>query len=204
VNESPDCTVCSRELWEDELGRYACKPCERRIGDDLATIAGPGGLYARLCLRIEPGSRGVGESVSGSRSPSIPASMKILDLTAEGGIVGTLEAWVEDWATYGLAAVGFGGRLQYRIDWAVATLRLNLPRAAERHLALDEFAHEIGHIRRTCSALVDGATAPVKAPATCTACGYPFTFHLYGGGADCPKCGQPHTRAQLLQPKQAA
>jgi hypothetical protein len=204
VNESPDCTVCSRQLWEDEIGRFACRPCQRRTGDDLAAIAGPGGLYARLCLRIEPGARNGGESVSGSRSPSIPASMQILDLTAAGGIIGTLEEWVEEWAGRGLATIGVGGRLQYRIDRAVATLRLNLPQAVIRHEAFAAFASDIDRTRRTCSALIDGSPTPVRAPATCLSCSRPFTFHLFGGGADCPHCNQPHTRAQLLQPGRAA
>ncbi|MFE2324630.1 hypothetical protein ACFXD5_12045 [Streptomyces sp. NPDC059385] len=203
MNESPNCLICARELWEDETGRYACKPCERRIGDQLAAIAGPRGLYARLCLRMEPGRRAPGESVSGSSSPSIPANLQILDLTASGGLVSTLEEWVKDWASYGLAAPGTGGRLQHRIDQAVATLRLNLSRAVERHPALDEFAREIDGIHRTCSALVDGGREPVKAGATCLGCGHHFRFGLFDkGGADCPRCGQPHTRAQLLQPEQ--
>ncbi|MEU3903284.1 hypothetical protein AB0F20_05645 [Streptomyces goshikiensis] len=204
MNESPNCVVCTRELWEDELGRYACRPCERRIDDRLAALAGPRGLYARLCLRMEPGSRSMGESVSGSSSPSIPANLQILDLTASGGIVGTLEAWVEDWASQGLATRGTGGRLQHRIDQAIGTLRLNLPRAVERHPAMDEFAREVDGIWRTGSALVDGGREPVKASATCQACGNAFRFGLFDDGADCRSCGQHHTRAMLLQPDASA
>ncbi|MCX5407481.1 hypothetical protein OHA37_26910 [Streptomyces sp. NBC_00335] len=204
MNESTNCICCTRELWEDELGRFACRPCERRIGDQLAAIAGPYGLYARLCLRMEPGAHTGGEIVSGSSSPSIPANLQILDLTAAGGIVGTLESWVEEWSSQGLATRGTGGRLQHRIDQAVATLRLNLPRAVERHPALDEFAREIDGIQRTAKALVDGGREPVKASAVCLGCGGGFKFGLFDiGGTDCNRCGHHHTRAQLLQPEQA-
>lgn len=203
MNESPNCVVCRRELWEDELGRFVCKPCQRRLDDRLAAIAGPCGLYARLCLRMEPGARTGGESVSGSSSPSIPANLLILDLTASGGLVSTLEAWVQDWASYGLATIGTGGRLQHRIDQAVGTLRLNLPRAVERHPALDEVAREVDGIWRTARALVDGGREPAQVSGACANCGKPFKFGLFDAGADCRSCGQHHTRAMLLQPDQA-
>lgn len=200
MNESPNCTVCPRELWEDELGRYACKPCQRRIDDHLAALAGPRGLYARLCLRMEPGARAAGPRVTGSSGAPIPANLTALDLTAGGGLVSTLEAWVADWASYGLATRGTGGRLQHRVDQAVATLRLNLPRAVERHPALDECAREIRDIRRTCAALVDGGRPPIRIPGNCADCGQGFRYVLFDDSADCPSCGRRHTRAELLQP----
>jgi hypothetical protein len=201
VNESPNCAICARELWEDELGRYTCKPCQRRLDDHLAALAGPRGLYARLCLRIEPGARTPGTRVSGSSGGApIPADLTVLDLTADGGIVSTLEAWVADWATYGLAATGTGGRLQHRVDQAVATLRLNLPQAVTRHPALDECAREIREIQRTCAALVDGGRPPVTVRGTCRECGHAIRYGLFDGSAGCLHCGRQHTRAELLQP----
>ena len=203
MNETVTCIVCARELWEDELGRYACKPCERRIDDRLAAIAGPYGLYARLCLRMEPGAHTGGEIVSGSSSPSIPANLQILDLTASGGLIGTLESWVEDWASCGLAARGTGGRLQHRIDQAIGTLRLNLPRAVERHPALDEFTQEIDRIYRTAKALVDDGRESPQVPGTCIRCGKGFRYDLFADSASCPHCEHRHTKAQLLQPDRA-
>jgi hypothetical protein len=198
VNESPDCTVCSRQLWEDEIGRFACKPCERRTGDDLAALAGPGGLYARLCLRIHPASRGAGQAVSGSRTASIPASLEILNLTANGGVVSTLELWVEDWATYGLATVGTGGRLQYRVDRAVATLRLNLPRAVERHPAFDECADEIGQLKRQAEGIVNGGKEAIPFRVQC-GCGATIKATLQTQGETCRKCAAEYTRMQVLR-----
>lgn len=201
MNESPDCIVCARELWEDEAGRYACKPCQRRLDDHLAAIAGPAGLYARLCLRIQPGAHTPETRVSGSSGGApIPPNLQILDLTANGGLVSLLEQWVADWASYGLAATGTGGRLQHRVDQAVATLRLNLPRAVTRHPALDECADEIGAIRRTCAALVEGGRPPVTVRGNCYDCGHPLKYGLFDGSADCRHCGRQHTRAELLQP----
>jgi hypothetical protein len=201
VNESTTCTICARELWEDEAGRYACKPCQRRLDDHLAAIAGPAGLYARLCLRLEPGARTPDTRVSGgSGGAPIPADLTVLDLTANGGLVSTLEAWVADWASYGLAATGTGGRLQHRVDQAVATLRLNLPRAVDRHPALDECAREIRDVHRTCAALVDGGRPPGTVSGTCLECGHAIRYGLFDPSADCHHCGRVHTRAELLQP----
>jgi len=197
VNENPACTVCSHELWEDELGRYACRPCERRIAENLAALRGPGGLYARLCLRIHPGSRGAGPAVSGSRTASIPPSMEILSLTANGGIVSVLETWVEDWASYGLAAVGEGGRLQYRVDRAVATLRLNLAQAVTRHPALDEFAAEIGRTRRQCEALINGGKGPTEFRVQCE-CGGIIKATLETEGETCRGCQRDYGRRGIL------
>lgn len=197
-----NCCICATTLWEDEAGRTICRPCERRIGENLAALAGPGGLYARLCLRIQPGATaGSGPAVSGTRGAPIPASLQVLNLTANGGIVSCLELWVEDWASYGLATVGTGGRLQYRIDRAVATLRLNLPRAAHRHPALDEFAHEIWSIRRQCEALIAGGKPPRKIPVHCSTeeCDGILLVTIDTPGETCRSCEREYGHGEALQ-----
>ncbi|MYV77758.1 hypothetical protein GT352_28070 [Streptomyces sp. SID1046] len=197
MNDAPACIVCHSVLFADEAGRYACHACERRIGDNLAALRGPGGLYARLCLRIHPGSRGAGPAVSGSRGSSMPPNEQVLNLTANGGLVSILETWVEDWASYGLAAVGTGGRLQYRVDRAVATLRLNLAQAVTRHPALDEFADEIGRARRQCEALIDGGKGPTLFRVQC-GCGSIIKATLETEGETCRGCRTEYGRREIL------
>lgn len=198
MNDAPACIVCSSALYADELGRYACRPCERRIGDNLAALRGPGGLYARLCLRIHPGNTGSnGPAVSGSRGSSMPPNEQVLSLTANGGIVSCLELWVEDWASYGLAAIGEGGRLQYRVDRAVATLRLNLAQAVTRHPALDEFAAEIGRTRRQCEALISGGKEPTRFRVQCE-CGGIIKATLETAGETCRICKREYGRREIL------
>ncbi|MCY0928341.1 hypothetical protein OTB20_19490 [Streptomyces sp. H27-H1] len=193
------CCICTSTLWDDEAGRTICRPCERRIAENLLALSGPGGLYARLCLRIHPsGSASSGPAVSGTRGAPIPANLQILDLTANGGLVTTLEQWVEDWASYGLAQVGIGGRLQYRVDRAVATLRLNLPQAASRHPALDEAAREFWSIRRQCEALIAGGRPPIKIPVKCP-CGSTIKTNIDTHGETCPGCDTQYGKAEVLQ-----
>lgn len=197
MSEAPVCTICSSVLYADEAGRFACRACERRIGDNLAALRGPGGLYARLCLRIHPATRGTGPAVSGSRGSSMPPNEQVLSLTANGGLVSSLESWVEDWASYGLATIGTGGRLQYRIDRAVATLRLNLPQAVTRHPALDEFAAEIDRTRRQCEALIDGGQPAALLRVVCP-CGNIIKDGFNTNGATCRKCKTEYGRREIL------
>ncbi|MCX5176749.1 hypothetical protein [Streptomyces virginiae] len=197
-----NCCICASSLWDDETGRLICRPCERRIADNLNALSGPGGLYARLCLRIHPGSgNSTGPAVSGTRGAPIPANLQVLNLTANGGIVSALEAWVEDWASYGLAAVGAGGRLQHRIDWAVGTLWLNLPQASHRHPALDEFAREVWNIRKQCEALINGAKPARKVPVQCSSdgCDGILRVSIDTPGETCRACGREYGHGEALQ-----
>jgi hypothetical protein len=197
VNENTACCICATNLWEDEAGRWICRPCERRIDAALRSIAGPAGLYARLCLRTQRGKRGEAPAISGTPGSSIPPNEEVLSLIANGGIVSDLETWVADWATYGLATLTPGGRLQYRIDQAVLTLRLNLTQAASRHPALDEFAIEIYRIANRCKTIIDGEKEPIRLRAQCP-CGGTFPFTLATRGETCRHCGASYGHSEIM------
>ncbi|MGW4786136.1 hypothetical protein [Streptomyces sp. NPDC004230] len=196
---APRCTICPRQLLDHEAGRFICTPCEQRIDQDLRKLAGPAGLYARLCLRIQPGRRGGdGPTVSGSPGSRMPVDETILSLVANGGIVSTLETWVEDWSTYGLGVHGTGGRLQYRVDQAVATLRRNLGRAAYRHPALDEMAKEIFKIRRQSEAIISGERQPRRVAVQCP-CGAVSSVTLDTDGFECRNCETEYGHSEALR-----
>ncbi|QIP87605.1 hypothetical protein GLX30_30295 [Streptomyces sp. Tu 2975] len=204
TDTSPSCCICASALWDDEQGRYICRPCETRIDRDLIALAGPSGLYARLCLRTGPSKRAGGPAVSGTRNSTMPPNEQVLNLIANGGIVSDLETWVADWATYGLAHLATGGRLQYRVDQAVATLRLNLTQAALRHPALDEFGREIGKLKRTCHAIIDGERQPIRIPVHCNTpdCDGILRVTLDTDSETCRNCRREygHTEALKLTP----
>lgn len=198
MNESPDCTICPRQLWEDEAGRFACQLCEQRIDRHLRSLAGPCGLYARLCLRNEPGAPSGGPRVTGSASAAIAGSLSVLDMTADGGIVSVLEGWVKDWSSYGLGIQGGGGRLQYRVDRAVETLRRNLPQACLRHPALDAFADEIRGIAQRCETIIGGGKPPTQFEFTCS-CSRTVRFDITTPGITCPGCQTSYGIEEIRQ-----
>ncbi|MGY1579182.1 hypothetical protein [Streptomyces sp. MN13] len=195
---APACTICPRQLLGHEAGRFICTPCEHRIDQDLRKLAGPAGLYARLCLRIQPGRGGDGPVVTRSTGHPMPCNEQILSLTANGGIVSTLETWVEDWSSYGLGVHGTGGRLQHRVDQAVDTLRRNLTRAAHRHPALDEFAREIGQATRQAEAIIKGERAPRRVAVQCP-CGNVSTVTLDTDGFECRGCEREYGHSEALR-----
>ncbi|MDF2712874.1 MAG: hypothetical protein K0R62_8526 [Nonomuraea muscovyensis] len=199
---SPRCVICPRQLLDHEAGRFICLLCEQRIDADLRKIAGPSGLYARLCLRIQPGQSGSGPAVSGTPDRGAPVNLEILSLTANGGIVSMLETWAEDWSTYGLAVHGTGGRLQHRVDQAVDTLRRNLTRAASRHPALDEFGREIYQARARAEAIISGEKKPIPIPVACT-CGTVTSITLNSDGFTCRGCGTDYGHSEAFQLPQA-
>ncbi|MEV4424026.1 hypothetical protein AB0K23_01355 [Streptomyces sp. NPDC049602] len=192
------CVICRRDLWDDEQGRTICRLCEQRLDTALLSIAGPTGLYARLCLRTQPGKSSSGPTVSGTRGSSMPPNEHVLSLVANGGIASDLECWVKDWASYGLASIGDGGRLQHRVDEAVRTLRLNLAQAALRHPALDEFARELYAITRQCKTIVDGEKAPIRVRVQCP-CGTTVPVTLATDGETCRGCDTEYGHSEILR-----
>jgi hypothetical protein len=127
----------------------------------------------------------------------MPCNEAVLTMTANGGLVSTLETWVEDWASYGLGVHGAGGRLQHRVDQAVDTLRRNLTRAASRHPALKDFNHEIGSAVREAERLITGERAPRRVPVVC-GCGYVLRVTLNTDGCICPGCSTERGHAELM------
>jgi hypothetical protein len=195
---APACDICPRQLLDHETGRRICLPCEQRIARDLRALAGPAGLYARLCLRIHPGQRGSGPAVSGTRGRSMPPNEDVLSLTSNGGMVSKLEAWVDDWFEQGYATRTVGGRLQYRVDQAVATLCFNLERAAYRHPALGDFSREIYQLRATAEAIINGEPKPRAIPVACP-CGTVRPVTLNTDGFTCKGCGAEYGHSEMLK-----
>lgn len=192
------CTVCHRDLYADELGYQACRPCETRTDMDLRALVGPDGLYAKLGSRLAPGSGSGGPSVSGSRSAPIPVRLEPLSLMARGGVVTILQTWLCDWhELLGWNHPRWAGDMQGQLDQVVKALRANLTWAAREHGAFAEFAMEVGQMRRQCEAQVTGERAPRRIGVACT-CGQILRITLDTAGVRCPACAQQYGHTEAL------
>jgi hypothetical protein len=87
---------CKRQLWADELGRWACRPC----GDiTLARIAELPALFRKLdtTAALTRGARQPGASSSGSRTAPVPLRLEVLALVGSGGVAARLSAIEDSW-----------------------------------------------------------------------------------------------------------
>ncbi|WP_392971094.1 hypothetical protein [Streptomyces sp. LN245] len=192
------CTVCLRDLYADELTHQACRPCTDRVGLDLAALAGPNGLYARLADSLTPGGSSSGPAVSGSRTAPLPVRLGPLSLAARGGVVTVLQTWLIDWHDLlGYRHPRWEGGLQQQCDQVVGRLRVLLPWAAEAHGAFDEFARELRDLRRQCETATGGERQPRRVPVACP-CGQTLRITLDTAGVRCPACSTQYGHAEAL------
>ncbi|MGQ4513644.1 hypothetical protein [Streptomyces sp. DW26H14] len=207
---APACVICRTELPAAEAAYQVCQRCERRIDADLTALAGTirwegagsdrtivAGLFAALPTALQRGSGGKGPSVSGTRALSLPVREEILSLVCEGGAAADLAEWVDDWAGRGYATPVPAGAEQQKIDAAVATLRFNLSRAAQRHPAIKAFADEIAATRRHWTNIIMGGPAGPILRATCD-CGATLKYDLNTVARQCRSCHTVHEREDLL------
>jgi hypothetical protein len=193
------CTVCHGDLYENELGHQACRPCTERTDRDLRALAGTDGLYARLTDSLHPGSGSGGPAVSGSRSAPLPVRLGPLSLAARGGVVTILQTWLIDWHDLlGYRHPRWDGDLQQQLDQAVKRLRVLLPWAAESHGAFDEFAREIAGLVHQCQAATGGEKPPRRIGVQC-ACGHTLRVTLDTAGVRCPACSTQYGHSEALR-----
>jgi hypothetical protein len=196
---APQCTICLGNLYEAELGHQACRPCTDRVDLHLRALAGSDGLYARLSASLAPGSSSGGPAVSGSRTAPIPVRLEPLSLAARGGVVTILQTWLIDWhETLGYRHPRWNGDLQQQLDQVVVRLRVLLPWAAERHGAFDEFAREVGQLRRQCETATGGEKPPRRIGVTCS-CGQTLRVTLDTAGVKCPACQASYGHSEALR-----
>lgn len=193
------CAVCHRDLYEDELGHQACRPCTERADRNLTALAGPDGLYAKLSDSLHPGAGMAGPAVSGSRTAPLPVRLDPLSLAARGGVVTILQTWLIDWhEQLGYRHPRWEGDLQQQCDQVVHRLRVLLPWAAEAHGAFDEFAAELAKIRVQCATATGSERPARRVPVLCT-CGHILRITLDTAGVRCPDCSTQYGHSDALQ-----
>ncbi|WP_438489563.1 hypothetical protein [Streptomyces sp. S186] len=196
----PACTVCRRDLWENEVGRQACRPCQRRSDAYLEVLAGSHGLYASLALALAPGHGGGDVRVSGGgRTAPLPLRLGPLSLSARGGVVTILQTWLVDWhERLGWTHPRWQGGLQQQLDEVVRALRNNLEWAATEHPAFQEFAAEVAALTNSCRQQVSGERPERRITIVCP-CGGTMRITISTPGTRCITCGTQYTRAEVLE-----
>lgn len=96
--EWPTCVTprCGRQLWADELDRWACRPCADVTATRLAELPA---LFRQLdtTATLMRGARRPGGGGSGSKVPPIPPRLEVLALIGSGGVAARLQAIEDSW-----------------------------------------------------------------------------------------------------------
>lgn len=203
----PTCLACGRALWDDELGRYCCRPCEDGTRTRLNQLPT---LFARLnqTAALIPGSRKTnGAAPTGSRTPPLPLRLDVLDLVGPGGIATRLQAIEDSWRTAlgrRIAPASDGVRVfaSWRtnptraVPGQVEFLVINLQRACETYESIGQDIDEIRRLHAKCKALVDGDRRPGQVPiGACPVrvedglCATPLTAKASSHRVHCTGCG---------------
>ncbi|GFE20043.1 hypothetical protein [Streptomyces nigrescens] len=196
----PACGACGRPLWENELGRQACRMCQRRVDDNLQSLAGSQGLYAALSAALVPGA-GNGEArvSGGTRTAPLPLRLEPLSLSSRGGVVTVLQTWLVDWhEQLQWAHPRWQGDLQQQLDQVVQALRTNLEWAASQHPAFGDFSAEVAALVRSCHRQATGEKPERRIVVACP-CGSTLRVTISTPGARCAGCGTQYTRADVLE-----
>lgn len=190
------CTFCARHLFQNELHRYACYPCEDRAKAHLAEMPQ---LYTDLDELLVPGRGGAsGGKISVSKTAPIPAAMQPLNLRATGGMVTLLQDVEDSWRkALGRTKRTFAGSTEQALGIVVNFLQINLMRACEEYAEIADDLDAISNVYWQAKNTVEG-TVPRRIPVTCRL--------LYGDGSECgarmlmdinktsAKCGECGTR----------
>lgn len=194
----PACVHCHATLWTAELaaGRWACERCELHAFQQLRGLPA---LFRRVnsLATLMKGSSG---DHIGSPNREAPAPLKIgvLSLTANGGVVTTLQAIEDSWRMVRRRPMG-PTRHCSDIDGAVEYLTINLRWACERYEEIGHDLTTIARLDRQLSGLDTGEPAHRTFPVPCTAdqCGTQMRITLVTARTVCPGCGTRYNKTDI-------
>lgn len=161
----PSCGPCRRDLRRDELGRYACRACETRAGEDLRAIAD---LFPQLNVSsaLAPVVR---RSANGGSAPGrgvaapVPLRLDVLALTAAGGVATRLQALEDAWrGALGRHIATWAGSPAQAVPVHVDFLRINLQWAAEQYDGVAEDFVEMRRLRAEMVAALSATARPAR------------------------------------------
>lgn len=216
-DETPRCTHCRRLLFDYELDRWACTPCEDRARAQLGALPD---LYQQLGDSLTPGANPTnsGHVTGATRTAPLPVALAPLNLRAAGGMASKLQAIEDNWrAILGRTAPLRSDGIRVFASWRsnpsadvpmhVNFLIINLQWACERY---EEVAYDLGVIRQLhdqAQAVVTGqhearvpiGSCPAPSDETGQVCGE--SLRVTPGSLDirCRGCGTRWDRSEWLR-----
>ncbi|MEU0200885.1 MULTISPECIES: hypothetical protein [unclassified Streptomyces] len=168
--------------------------CRERIDANLRELPQ---LYRQLGDALMPGRRG-GDGRSATRTAPLPCSLDTLDLVARGGIEGVVGGWARDLCEREQWDVPDYQSVAAIVDWACATLGLNLVMICDEHPAVREMADELKQTVGQARRIITGEKPPRRIGVACH-CGRTLKVTLDTAGVRCPDCSAQYGHSEALQ-----
>lgn len=156
----PACVACGRDLWEIELGRYACRPCEDRTATRIGELPA---LFRQLdtTAALMRGARRPGAGGSGSKTPPIPPRLEVLALVGPGGVAARLAAIEDAWRrALGWTVAPWRGSARQAVPGHVEFLANNLLWACSSYESVGDDIEELRRLHGECIALARDERRP--------------------------------------------
>jgi len=193
----PICVSCACELWTDEAGRFACRPCEDRTATRIAELPA---LFRRLdtTASLMRGARRSGGGSSGSKVPPIPPRLEVLALVGPGGVAARLRDIEDAWRkALGWTVAPWRGSPAQAVPQHVTFLANNLPWACDAYESVGQDIDDLRRLHGECSAIVNDERKPGRVQiGACPArydddslCGQALTASAASHRVRCGTCG---------------
>lgn len=164
--EWPTCVTpgCGRQLWVNETGRWACRPCEDATAKRLTELPG---LFRQLdtTAALMRGATKGGGGTGGTKTPPIPPRLEVLALVGPGGVAARLSAIEDAWRqTLGWTIAPWRGSPAQAVPVHIGFLVNNLLWACGSYEPVGQDIDELRTLHNEMTALVSGEKRPGRVP----------------------------------------
>lgn len=194
--EWPTCLSCARHLWETELNRLACRPCEDRTAQRIAELPHLFNSLNTTAMLMKGASR-IGGATSGTRTAPIPPRLDVLNLVGPGGLATRLRDIEDAWRTaFNRRIAPWAGSPAEAVPVHANFLAINLRRACESYESIGQDINDLRRLHTECKALTSNERRPGRiqvgacpVPLDNGPCATPLTASTASHRVHCDGCG---------------
>jgi DNA-directed RNA polymerase subunit RPC12/RpoP len=196
IYQWPVCAACGKDLWVNENGRQACRPCEIKTMKRITELPA---LFVELShtATLMRGARKPGSATSGSRTPPIPPRLEVLTLTGPGGAAARLAAIEDAWRqALGWTVAPWRGSPAQAVPEHARFLINNLPWACDSYDSIGQDIDDLRRLHAEATAAVSGERKPGRVqtglcpvPLEAGPCGQQLTATAASHRIRCSTCG---------------